>query len=63
MNPDMQVVKTDGSIIENLFLVGTDSLGNIMITGAEYPTGGDAHTWAMSGGYIAANKAMELAGK
>ncbi len=63
VNPDMQVVKTDGSIIENLFLVGTDSLGNIMITGAEYPTGGDAHTWAMSGGYIAANKAMELAGK
>lgn len=60
---DMQVVKTDGSVIENLFLTGTDSLGNIMITGAEYPTGGDAHTWAMAGGYIAANKAMELAGK
>ena len=57
VNENMQVITTDGLVIDNLYLCGSDSIGNLLTTGAEYPTGGDAHMWAMSSGYLAAESA------
>ena len=38
VNDRMQAVREDGTAIENLYVVGNDSFGNIMSTGAEYPS-------------------------
>ena len=54
VNEKMQAVKTDGtSTIQNLFVIGNDSFGNIMATGAEYSIGGDAGMWCFGSGEIA----------
>lgn len=63
VNANMQVVRTDGTVIENLFMVGCDSLGNLMATGCDYPLGGHAAMWAVSGGNIAGRVAVEVAGQ
>ena len=61
VNESMQAVKEDGTVIENLFIAGNDGLGNIMATGAEYPIGGDAGMFVFGSGYIAGEKAAEMA--
>lgn len=60
VNEKMQAVRTDGSAIENLFVVGNDSFGNIMSTGAEYSIGGDAGMWCMGSADVAAKTAIEM---
>lgn len=63
VNEKMQAVREDGSAIENLFVVGNDSFGNIMATGAEYSIGGDAGMWCFGSGEIAAKEAVALVEK
>ena len=53
VNQKMQAVREDGTAIENLYVVGNDSFGNIMSTGAEYSIGGDAGMWCFGSGYVA----------
>ena len=60
VNEKMQAVRTDDSAIENLFVVGNDSFGNIMSTGAEYSIGGDAGMWCMGSADVAAKTAIEM---
>jgi len=61
VSSDMQVVREDGSIIDNLFIAGNDGFGNIMATGAEYPIGGDAGMWVFGSGNIAGENAAKFA--
>lgn len=56
----MQAVRADGSAIENLFVVGNDSFGNIMSNGAEYSIGGDAGMWCMGSADVAAKTAAAM---
>lgn len=60
VDADMRAVRTDGTAIENLFVAGNDSFGNIMATGAEYPIGGDAGMWVFGSGYLAGSNAAQL---
>ena len=60
VNEKMQAVRADGSAIENLFVVGNDSFGNIMSTGAEYSIGGDAGMWCMGSADVAARTAVQM---
>ena len=53
VNDKIQAVRADGTVIDNLYVVGNDSFGNIMSTGAEYSIGGDAGMWCLGSGYIA----------
>ena len=61
VNAHMQAVREDGTAIENLFVAGNDSLGNLMSTGAEYPIGGDAGMWVYGSGYLAGESAAKVA--
>ena len=61
VNEKMQAVREDGGAIENLFVVGNDSFGNIMATAAEYSIGGDAGMWCFGSGVIAGGEAAALA--
>ena len=56
----MQAIRTDGTVIENLFIAGNDGLGNIMATGAEYPIGGDAGMFVIGSGSIAGEEAAKI---
>ena len=53
VNDKMQAMREDGSAIDNLYVVGNDSFGNIMSTGAEYSIGGDAGMWCLGSGFVA----------
>lgn len=49
----MNVLKKDGTPIENLFAVGTDSMGVENIEGKPYtPWGGQAQSWTYVSGYL-----------
>lgn len=49
----MNVLKEDGAPIENLFAVGTDSMGVENIEGKPYtPWGGQAQSWTFVSGYL-----------
>ena len=49
----MNVLKEDGTPIENLFAVGTDSMGVENIEGKPYtPWGGQAQSWTFVSGYL-----------
>ncbi|MDO4548488.1 MAG: FAD-binding protein, partial [Clostridia bacterium] len=61
VNEKMQAVRNDESVLENLFIAGNDSFGNIMATGAEYSIGGDAGMWCFGSGYIAGIEAVNVA--
>lgn len=63
VNEKMQAVRTDGTVIENLFVAGNDAFGNIMATGAEYPIGGDAHMFAFGSGSVAGEEAARIAAR
>ena len=55
---NMNVLRADGTPIENLFAVGTDSMGVENITGKPYtPWGGQAHSWVYTSGYLGGNAA------
>lgn len=57
---NMNVLKADGTPIENLFAVGTDSMGVENIEGKPYtPWGGQAHAWIFTSGYLGGNAAAE----
>ena len=62
VNEKMQAVREDGTAIDNLFVVGNDSFGNIMSTGAEYSIGGDAGMWCMGSADVAAKTAVQMIG-
>ena len=50
---NMNVLREDGSPIENLFAVGTDSMGVENVEGKPYtPWGGQAHSWTFVSGYL-----------
>lgn len=56
----MNVLKEDGTPIENLFAVGTDSMGVENIEGKPYtPWGGQAHSWTFVSGYLGGKAAAE----
>lgn len=60
VNEKMQAVREDGTVIDNLFVIGNDSFGNIMSTGAEYSIGGDAGMWCMGSADIAGKTAAQM---
>ncbi len=50
---NMNVLREDGSPVENLFAVGTDSMGVENVEGKPYtPWGGQAHSWTFVSGYL-----------
>lgn len=60
VNVSMNVLKADGSPIENLFAVGTDSMGVENIEGKPYtPWGGQAHSWTFVSGYLGGKAAAK----
>ena len=64
INENMNVLKTDGSAIKNLFAVGQDSEGVCNISGKAYsPWGGQAQSWTFVSGRIAGQQAAKVAGK
>lgn len=55
---NMNVLREDGTVIENLFAVGNDSMGVENIEGKPYtPWGGQAQSWTFVSGYLAGNAA------
>ncbi|MCR4626941.1 MAG: FAD-binding protein [Treponema sp.] len=62
IDSQMRVLKTDGSAIENLYAVGTDSIGVLLESKKAYVTyGGAAHGWALTSGRIAGTNAAKQA--
>lgn len=60
VNVSMNVLKADGSPIENLFAVGTDSMGVENVEGKPYtPWGGQAHSWTFVSGYLGGKAAAK----
>lgn len=60
VNVSMNVLKADGSPIENLFAVGTDSMGVENIERKPYtPWGGQAHSWTFVSGYLGGKAAAK----
>lgn len=63
VDENMNVLKEDGTPIENLFAVGQDSEGVENQDGKAYtPWGGQAQSWTFVSGKTAGQKAAELAG-
>lgn len=57
---NMNVLREDGTPIENLFAVGTDSMGVENIEGKPYtPWGGQAQSWTFVSGYLGGHAAAE----
>lgn len=57
---NMNVLRADGTPIENLFAVGTDSMGVENIEGKPYtPWGGQAQSWIFVSGYLGGHAAAE----
>lgn len=53
VNVNMNVLREDGTPIDNLFAVGTDSMGVENIEGKPYtPWGGQAQSWTFVSGYL-----------
>ena len=64
IDENMNVLRTDGTPIRNLFAVGNDSIGVLLESKKAYVTyGGAAHGWALTSGQIAGTKAAEVAEK
>ncbi|MGI1659293.1 MAG: FAD-binding protein [Desulfitobacterium sp.] len=65
VDADMNVLRADGSAIENLYAVGQDSMGVLFSSGIPYTSyGGQAHSWALTSGRLAgANAAKYALGK
>ncbi len=62
IDENMNVLKEDGSVIENLFAVGQDSEGVTNASGKAYtPWAGQAQSWTFVSGKIAGEKAAEFA--
>lgn len=60
VNVSINVLKADGSPIESLFAVGTDSMGVENIEGKPYtPWGGQAHSWTFVSGYMGGKAAAK----
>jgi fumarate reductase flavoprotein subunit len=57
VNTDLQIVREDGSAVENLYAIGELMYGNMFNT--LYPMSGTALTICISGGQIAATHAVE----
>ena len=56
----MNVLREDGTPIENLFAVGTDSMGVENIEGKAYtPWGGQAQSWTFVSGYLGGQAAAK----
>lgn len=54
INEQYQVLKTDGSVLDGLYAVGTDSMGILFTEKKEYVAyGGAAQGWAFTSGYEA----------
>ncbi|MGI6635009.1 MAG: FMN-binding protein [Christensenellales bacterium] len=62
VDANMNVLRTDGTAIENLFAVGQDSEGVCNVDGKAYtPWGGQAQSWTFVSGQIAGEQAAQLA--
>jgi hypothetical protein len=58
----MNVLREDGSVIENLFAVGQDSEGVCNVDGKAYtPWAGQAQSWTFVSGQIAGTQAAQVA--
>lgn len=57
---NMNVLREDGTPIENLYAVGTDSMGVENVEGKPYtPWGGQANSWVFVSGYLGGHAAGE----
>ena len=58
INETMNVLREDGTAVENLYAVGTDSMGVLFCSGKAYVTyGAAAHGWCWTSGQIAGQQA------
>ncbi len=58
---NFNVLKTDGSVINNLYAVGQDSMGVLFTNKNAYVTyGGAAQGYVLTSGRLAGEKAAEL---
>jgi len=64
VDANMNVLRTDGTAIENLYAVGQDSMGVLFTNKDAYVTyGGAAQGWVITSGRLAgANAAAKFAG-
>ena len=54
VDENINLVKTDGSIVDNVYVVGNDSLGCLTESNKAYVTyGGAAQGWALTSGRLA----------
>lgn len=54
VDENINLVKTDGSIVDNVYAVGNDSLGCLNESNKAYATyGGAAQGWALTSGRLA----------
>ena len=64
VDENINLVKTDGTSIENVYVVGNDSLGCLNESNKAYVTyGGAAQGWALTSGRLAGANAAKYAGK
>lgn len=64
IDENMNVLKTDGSVIENLYAVGQDSMGVLFTNKDAYVTyGGAAQGWVLTSGRLAGASAAEKFGE
>jgi predicted oxidoreductase len=64
IDTNMNLLKEDGTAVENVYIVGNDSLGTLNKSGKAYVTyGGAAQGWALTSGRLAgADAAKKYAG-
>mgnify|MGYP002768326153 FL=1 len=62
VDTNINLVKEDGTPVENVYVVGNDSLGVLNESNKAYVTyGGCAQGWALTSGRLAGRNAAELA--
>ncbi len=61
INENCNVVKTDGSVVPNLYAIGTDSMGTMFASNKAYVAyGGAAQGWALTSGRLVGKTVAEL---
>lgn len=64
INESFQVLKEDGSVMEGLYAIGTDSMGVLFTEKKEYVTyGGAANGWGLTSGYLCGQEIADKLGK
>ncbi len=64
INESFQVLKEDGSVMDGLYAIGTDSMGVLFTEKKEYVTfGGAANGWGLTSGYLCGQEIAKKLGK